>query len=459
MNEKAQITKIYKLSPLQEGILFHSIRSETRGDYILQSIYTIEGEIDISAFDSAFKEIIKRHDILRTNYIYNITKIPQQIVFKKRNASVEYDDISKLNETEKKLYKDKFLRDDKARGFDLSRDQLMRVHILNYDTNAHKIIWSSHHIIMDGWSSEILVQEFFSIYNSMTNKLHLSLEEPCQYINYIKWLKNRNYDESKLFWKDYLKEYNNNILIPQKKQKSNKFAKAILTNSIDDNLVRLMENLAKKSRTTISIVIQAIWGIVLQKFNNINDVVFGLVVSGRNIDIYNIEKMIGLFLNTIPIRVTSSDDISFTDLLIKLSENLIDRSEHEYYPLSKIQNETFLKNELINNIMIIQNITRPSLNQSDYTQRTNDKLILKNSEIYQQTNYDFTMEVLFDKNIELKITYNSYLYEDKIIEKFTEHFKSVARIVTENPNMLIGHINVISNDEEQKMLEIFNDPL
>lgn len=457
MSEKAEIINIYGLSPLQQGILFHSLKDEVRKDYVEQVLLTLEGEIDISSFKDSIKELVDRYDILRTNFIYNIAKTPKQIVFKKRNVAMDYIDISYLNEHDKKIYVDEYCSNDKNKGFDLSRDILIRVSVLKVDTNVHKVIWNFHHIILDGWSSGILMQEFFTIYNSIKNSIPLKLETPSKYIEYINWLKNRNYKESKMFWNNYLKGYNNNIQVLKGKGKQEKYVQSSSCFKFDFDLKESIEKLARENSITVSVIFQAMWGVLLQKYNNENDVVFGLVVSGRNAEIPNIEKMLGLFINTIPIRVNDTKGLKFLELLKILNENLIERSKHEYYPLSEIQSETSIKNDLINHVMIFQNY--PVAKIINKIHETNSAISIVDSEVYEQINYNFKIEVSAHNDLAIKITYNSYIYENSEVKNIFEHLTNIAETITHNPDILVEEIKIISESEEQQMLSSFNELL
>lgn len=458
MSEKAEILKIYRLSPLQEGMLFHSIKDLERKDYIQQLIITVEGNLNVKAFEETFKELVRRYDIFRTNFIYGITEVPQQVVLKHRNISISYVDITNLEQNTKLEYICDFIDCDKKRGFDLSRDILMRIHILKYETNIHKIVWSFHHILLDGWSSDILLKEFLDIYSSIDKNIPLNLDKPHQYIEYINWIKKMDESASETFWKNYLMGYSNKIIIPEKQDFNNGFYKSILNFMFDDKLKQELEEVAKRNSTTISIILQALWGIILQKYNNQDDIVFGLVISGRNSEIAHVENILGLFINTIPIRVTIFEGLTFAGLIKSLNENLIQRSKHEYYPLAKIQSKMKIKNDLINHVMILHNHVNAFKTQANDEYMKND-LYIKDVELYQQTSYNFTLEVLYGNTIEIKVTYNACLYNEDTLQCILNQFESLAKIVVGNPEIFIDDINIISKEEEENLLAAFNEVL
>ncbi|WP_034862413.1 condensation domain-containing protein, partial [Ruminiclostridium cellobioparum] len=204
MNNKVDMKKIYNLSPMQEGILFHALMDKESDAYLIQNVFYIKGYLDITIFEKSLNIIIERHDILRTSFVYEFTKNPKQVVMENRNLKINYIDISSYTENGKNVFVEEYVFNDRQKKFDLTRDILIRMSIVKTSENSFVLIWDSHHILMDGWCLGILINELFEIYQSQMNDRPLRLGEPYSYIDYIRWLKRQDKELALSYWKEYL---------------------------------------------------------------------------------------------------------------------------------------------------------------------------------------------------------------------------------------------------------------
>ncbi|MCP5050325.1 MAG: non-ribosomal peptide synthetase, partial [bacterium] len=202
--DKTAVKDMYPLSPMQEGMLFHHITDPSSPAYFEQISYSVEGEMDHEIFDRAFNRLIERYDILRTVFLHEKVKRPLQVVFRKRSARVHYEDISTLAETQTTAFLSEFRENDKRAGFDLSKDLPIRIAIIKTSPVAYEIVWSYHHIIMDGWCSVILIKEMGHIYRQLKSGGDIRLPAALPYGKYIKWLEKQDKKTGLDYWKTYL---------------------------------------------------------------------------------------------------------------------------------------------------------------------------------------------------------------------------------------------------------------
>ncbi|NIM16421.1 MAG: AMP-binding protein, partial [Candidatus Aminicenantes bacterium] len=280
---KQSIQNIYKLAPLQEGMLFHSLFERKTGTYFEQNELTVKGEIKESLFEKSFNLLIERYDILRTIFIHEGLDEPLQVVLKQRVFKLHREDISHLPEDEKGYYLEAFKQAEREKGFDLSNDLLMKISLFKTGEDTYKIIWSFHHIIMDGWCLGIIFQDLIEIYRELKADKPVSLESPTPYRNFIKWLERFDKKEALRVWSEYLEGYEQPAHLPGS-------GKSALTDdyrlvehwfSLDEGLTDELLGIARHHSVTFNTLVQTLWGILLQKYNNCGDVVFGNVVSGR----------------------------------------------------------------------------------------------------------------------------------------------------------------------------------
>ncbi|MDW7617945.1 amino acid adenylation domain-containing protein, partial [Peribacillus simplex] len=454
LNHKKKIKDIFPLTPMQKGMLFHSLLDKGSTAYFEQKSFTSKGKLDVEILEKSFKKLIDRYDILRTVIAYEDVKTPKQVILENCKASIHLEDISALKEDQLD-YMNRFLLEDRKKGFNLSEEILIRLSVLKLNNEEYKVIWSSHHILMDGWCGNIIMNDLFAFYASLKNQQHIDIKEPARYGDYIKWLQKQPKNKAEHYWEHYLKGYGNHAQLPSSSREEGlDFKKERLNFTIDKRMTESLMNISKQAKVTINTVIQAVWGILLQKYTNMEDVVFGSVVSGRNAKVEGIEEMIGLFINTVPIRVKSSSESKFIDLVKEIQKNSLESSKYDYYPLAEIQSLSEVKQQLINHIMIFQNYyVDESLNHSidDLGLNVNDL------NVYEQTNYDFDVMVIPRDELTVMFSYNGNLFNRKNVTKIKNHFIQIIQSVVENHEINISELDMTTEAEKQQLLVGFND--
>ena len=397
VGEGLEIEKIYPLSPMQEGMLFHYLSGKDSNTYFEQFSFNLIGKMDIELFNKSFNMLIERYDIFRTIFIHQRVETPKQVVLKERKSDLFFEDISYMNDNEKLKYIEDFKIKDRQSGFNLSKDVPMRLSVFKTASNANKIVWSFQHIIMDGWCTGIIFKEMLRIYQNLEHGETHVLPDVYQYSDYIKWLVKQDNKKAADYWEKYLDGYEELTVIPANhiKKETDSYENREFTFEINRDDTNKIINIAKHNQVTLNTVVQAIWGILLKRYNNSNDVLFGAVVSGRNARVQGIEGMVGLFINTVPVRIKFEEDMIFTDLLKQIQQDSICCKEYEYLSLAKIQSKSSHKQDLINHVVIFENYPIPkefesiSIDNKKHIDMTIDEL-----EVFEQTNYDFNVTVI-----------------------------------------------------------------
>ena len=207
ISNKGAVEKIYPLSGMQEGMLFNWLMDRKSSAYFVQNSFEIRGELDIGAFEESFKQMINRYDILRTTFVYDGLRIPQQVVLKDVDWRMHVEDISEMDEDRQALFVEEFKKQDRERGFDLTKDVLIRTAIIKISPQRYKFIWSFHHILLDGWCLGIIINELFSTYNELEQGKALTRKKVHQYSGYIDWLQKQAKEEAGVYWSKYLEGY------------------------------------------------------------------------------------------------------------------------------------------------------------------------------------------------------------------------------------------------------------
>ncbi len=195
------IEDIYPLSPMQKGMLFETLYSPGSGVYIEQFIFTLHGEINISALEKAWIRVVERHQALRTAFVWKNQKEPRQVVVKQVSLPWENIDWRFLSPVEQKEHLDAFIQADREKGFDLNKAPLLRLSLICFGKNTYKLVWSFHHLLIDGWCLPIVFKEVLTFYEAINQEKELNLEKPRPYGDYIVWLQQQDISQGEQFWR------------------------------------------------------------------------------------------------------------------------------------------------------------------------------------------------------------------------------------------------------------------
>ncbi|MEK4076657.1 amino acid adenylation domain-containing protein [Paenibacillus sp. FSL M7-0656] len=453
-----EIENIYSLTPMQKGMWFHSALDRQTATYFEQTRFTMRGALDVQLFERSWMELAKRHLVLRANFVNGPAGEPLQIIYRDKPVGFEYEELLHLQVHEKQAYLDEKAEEDKLRGFDMEHDALVRFTILRTEEQSYHVLWSFQHILMDGWCLAQLTQELFEIYSTLTSGKQPAGGKGSDYGDYIEWLEKQDDQAASGYWTAFLAGYEGQTVLPGQKEPapSGRFMADHVTAELGKDLSKRMDRVAKQHLVTVNTLLQAVWGVMLQKYNGTNDAVFGSVVAGRPAEIPGIESMIGLFINTVPVRVNSEVDTVFTDLMAKLQERALDSGRYDYYPLYEIQARSVQKQNLINHIIAFENYPVDEQMEQAGDQQ-HGGLTIADVQMEEQTNYNFNVTVMPGTEIEIRFDFNAEVFDKDSIERLKGHLVHLLEQVTDNPEITVGELELVTEAEKADLLGRFND--
>ncbi|MFI2982889.1 amino acid adenylation domain-containing protein [Bacillus velezensis] len=453
MGQQPEIQDIYPLSFMQEGMLFHSLLDHDSRAYFEQAVFTISGQLDRERFQKSIDAVFERYDIFRTTFIHKNVAKPRQVVLKNRPSRVQFHDISHLDEKAQDKYADRFRKEDKDKGFDLQSDPLMRVSILKKAPERYVCIWSHHHIVMDGWCFGIVMKEFLMIYQSLRDGRLPSLEPVQPYGKYIKWLMKQDRKEAEIFWKTRLADLEQSASLPKKSAEPNgELEQAVFT--ISEEQTNELKNIAARAGATLNTVFQALWGLLLQRVSRCDDAVFGSVVSGRPSDLAGVEKMVGLFINTIPVRVKSGS-FSFLELVRHLQQETLQAEAYSYYPLYDIQAQSPLKQALFDHIIVFENV--PAQREiENVSQAGSFDFAVEDFTMEEVTNYGCSIKVIPGNSLYIRLNFDTGIYDRVFMKNIETFLRHMMKSVISDPEMSASEIALLDACEARNMLDAFN---
>ncbi|MCP5054367.1 MAG: hypothetical protein GY940_44785 [bacterium] len=433
LNRQYSIRDLYPLSPMQEGMLFHRLYDHSSVSYFEQISYRLQGDLDIAIVEKSLNELFKRHSILRTAFVHEGFDRPLQIVLRDRAVDFYYEDISRMSRSgEKEKFIKDFKENDKQRSFHLDKDTLMRLSAFRSGPREYDLTWSFHHVLMDGWCIGILNAEFFEIYNSFREDRPFRLPPVQPYANYIQWLEKQDKEASAGYWANYLDSYQELTGVPRfnadhPHTPGNHDKKEQVELLVDRETTHRLNECAGRNQVTLNTVFQAAWGIILGKYNRREDILFGAVVSGRPAVLEGVDSMVGLFINTVPVRIRFEDNPPFNRLLPRVREGAVAGEMHHHYPLADIQARSMLKQNLLDHILVFENypvakqiegVGRDRDNNGrNRNEAGNQNLVLTNVEIFEQDNYDFSLVIVPGDRLKIKFDFNPDVYHPDLTRK------------------------------------------
>jgi len=441
---KYPVQDIYPLSPMQEGMLFHSLLDPESDFYFEQMTYRLQGKLDINAVEASVRQLISRYDILRTLFIHEGLDRPLQVVLKERDADLIYKDVRGEGADQIGFYQ----QEDKSRKFNPGLDPLMRLTVLRTGTEDWCFIWSFHHIIMDGWCLSILINEFGALCAANSGATGITLPPAGQYSQYIEWLEKRDKAASGSYWGDYLSAYTGLASFPKKPaQAETVYLPGTYGLTIDEGRTKQLQELCSKYSVTINTLFQTIWGILLGKYNGVGDVVFGAVVSGRPSEIEGIETMVGLFINTIPVRIRYKAESSFVDVVKKTQDDAIASQPFHHHSLTETQSISGWGNQLLDHILVFENYPiAEEIGTGGAGSETNDYRIVDFTAA-ELTNYDLSVVIMPGKDIKINFDYNAAVYDSRTIERMTGHLLDLVGRVVSDEKLRLSEIGLLSRSE------------
>lgn len=521
------IEDIYPLSPVQQGMLFHSLYSSQIGSssadvdsdnrsavisggvYFNQMLFDLFGSLDIDHLYSAWQFVVDRHTILRTGFFSAQLSQPMQLVYRNKKITINTHDWRNFSDRKCDQLREYIIEQDKQEGFDLTVAPLMRVSLIQLGDKHWQVLWSRHHLLLDGWSSARFMQEVMTAYHSYVQKRDLKTntifaQKPTPYKDYIAWLcgqsyiqpppskkesKNESKKESKTeeFWRDYLAGFNQPTPVPADKRDSfiddqletDKQEAVEQINQdwschIPTTLCQELKTMAQQYQVTLNSVMQSAWALLLTRYFG-NDVVFGVTSAGRSAPLTSIETMLGVFISTLPLRIQIEDSSGLGEFLQKTQSNHASVREFEHTPLTQVQAWSDIDNgvPLFQSLLVFENYFVDVDGQDD-------KIIdVRVKKSYEPTNYPLVLTIVpngFDstecsdnikrKNelvskeklpgIELQFSFSQM--DENAIERLAKYYQNIlVSMVGATQGTLLSDIDILDSQQLHEQIQHWND--
>ncbi|BBB56342.1 non-ribosomal peptide synthetase [Candidatus Megaera polyxenophila] len=443
MINKFNIQDLYPLSPIQSGFLFQHLYAPQSDAYFVQSIFLIDGVIETSNFKIAWQKIIDTYSILRTAFLWQDGDQALQYTLDHAEVPFVLEDWQDFSDIEQEERLKDFIEQDRKKGFDLNNVPLIRIHLIQKNSNSYYLVWSNHHILLDGWSSSTIFHNFLKLYRALNINQEFLIKEDKPYRDYIAWLQKQDLTRAEQFWKQYLSSLEEPTylsfqhLIKEKQNQDYSIYSEVL--SLDET--KRIKNFAQKHGLTLNTILQGAVAIVVQHYLQQKEIVLGLTVSGRNINLTGIEDMVGLFINTLPLRVQFEEN-NIISFLKKLQNDTQKINDYTYTQLADIQKWSGIGGDLFNLTFAFEN----------YPFDENDISLdfqIKRIKSIEKTEYPLTIMAGTSKQTNIVFKYQTIHFDEKIIVRFAAHIKM---ILTQFISKQFSISSLLILEEEEKKL-------
>jgi iturin family lipopeptide synthetase C len=450
---KANLQDLYPLSPMQQGMLFHALYQQDSRAYFEQMSYDIQGDLNSEIFKQSWQLLHNRHDVLRTVFVYKKSGKLLQMVLKHRDVEFNRTDLTALAPDQQARHIEEYRQQDRARGFALTKDRLSRLQLFKTHDDHHVMIWSVHHIIMDAWCFGIIYRELMSCYQSLLCNRPLRLPPAPPYSRYIQWLGAQDKDTARNFWRNYLQDYNVAASLYAQQQQADNYCYAKQKLSLSKKHSDTLRAAVRATQITLNTAIQAAWALLLSAHNDRNDIVFGVTVSGRPADVINVENTVGLFINTVPLRVRIDDRLSLSAFLQYVQHQALSTESYYYYSLADIQSLSELKQNLLNHVLVFENIPQADAEGSDI--RTNG-FAIRQTDMFEHPHYPFMLSVNPGASIELTLTYDRSVYSDVKIERAAKQLEYLLLQIAQQSYGRVAELSILPEMQQAQILNNFS---
>ncbi|MDT4794631.1 Linear gramicidin synthase subunit B [compost metagenome] len=450
----ASVEDIYPLSPMQEGLLVHTLLEPHSGIYFMQDRYIIDSEIDLPRFTAAWREVARRHDALRASFSLDDDGQMLQIIHRDAAPEVDFRDWSERPEGEHEAALQELLATDRAQGFDLLNKPPFALRLIRRGAGQYWFILSNHHILIDAWCRSLLLQDFFALYSGSR-----SLAPAARYRDFIAWLQAQGERAALDAWSTELAGFEQPTPLPYDRPLRRQGGFSVIGDRYADLAAsqgRALRELAQRYQLTVNTLTQAAWALVLHRYSGLDEVLFGVTVAGRPVSRPEMQDTVGLFINSIPLRMRlpqPGQKLSVRQWLQDLFEHNLALREHEHLPLVKIQACSALEKgqQIFDSLFVYENAPVESAVESGAKE-----ISAKSDTARTHTNYPLTVVVYPGDALGLHLSYDQRYFDEATIDRLLADFKRLLLAIGEGFQGDFADLPLVADAERRELLEVGN---
>ncbi|MBG6090820.1 non-ribosomal peptide synthetase [Actinomadura viridis] len=446
---RGDLEDILPLSPLQQGFFFHALLDGDDSDvYTAQLVLDLDGPLDVPALRTAAATLLRRHANLRAAFWHEDLSRPVQVI--PREVEPPWEEIDLTGHPAGTAEADAVVARERARPFEMTAPPLLRFVLVRLAADRHRLVFTNHHILLDGWSTPILATELFTLYVQGGHDRGFPRVTP--YKNYLAWLARQDRDAAEDAWRRALSGVAEPSLVaPDAAGRPPTPPEAAVT-ELDERLTKRLGRAARRHGVTLGTVLQGAWGLVLSRVLGTEDVVFGATVSGRPAELPGIEQMIGLFINTIPVRVRHRPGESLAALMERLQDEQTELLPHHHLGLTDIQRAAGHRTALFDTMTVLENYP---FDPSSMDGSLNGVRIAA-ADSHDATHFPLSLVAVPGSCLSLRLHHRPDVYGADVAEALLARVRCFLEAFAEDSGRLIGSVE-LSGEAERARTAAWND--
>ncbi|WP_274562737.1 non-ribosomal peptide synthase/polyketide synthase [Streptomyces spiramyceticus] len=450
-----EIADVYPLSPMQQGMLFHSLEDPEGGAYVEQMSFVLEGADDMERLADAWREAINASDALRVSIVWEQVDEPVALVHQRVEVPLTCEDWSTFTDAQRAERLEERRRADTV-GVRLDTAPLLRVSLADLGGGRIQVVWTFHHLLMDGWSTPQLLEDVFTRYAGGRPEVRRP------YRDYLEWLASQDTEAGLDYWRTALAGFDTPLALPTDHLPAHdhqRWATRHLEVDLPGSLSTDVGEFARRHRLTVNAVIQGAWALLLSAYSGQTDVVFGATTSGRPADLPEAESVLGLFINTVPVRTRLDPSTPVVQWLQNLQSEQWESRPHEYLSLTRINSvsEVPYGTGLFESLLVFENYP------VDDEMGTRHGLSVKDTYGEGGSNYPLSLTAYTggrlvgdtDPGVSLRMSYDPVLFEDSTARSIGGRLGELLQWMLRAE--LLAQIPLLADDEQMRITQEWND--
>ena len=456
-----RVEDVYPLTGLQQGMVYHTLTGGGGEAYVSQLGFTLVGELDAGAMRAAWEDVVAAHPILRTVCVVSGEEELHQAVLRSVELEFEVVDWSGLDAAERDARLAALEEEQRTRGFDLEVAPLMRFHLVRTGGDRHRLVWTHHHVLLDGWSLARLLDDAFRAYYARAAGRAADLQPGRPFADYLRWLQGQNEARAAAWWRARLADWDEPTPLPARAAESAPAAedeartgRAAHTLTLDRARSDALREFARANRLTTNTVVLGAWVQLLSRLGGREEVLFGLTVSGRPAELAGVERMVGLFINTLPLRVDASP-AELVPWLRSLQDEQLELQQFAHVPLYELQRLSRVPAgvDLFESLFVFENYPAPRTEAEGVPAAA--ALRVEAPEDVSFVNYPLALVVRAADEVHLEARYDRERLDDAQVKRLLEQ---LARLLDGMPAASTTEdLSLIDEAERERVLEQWND--
>ncbi|HEU0077897.1 MAG TPA: condensation domain-containing protein, partial [Longimicrobiaceae bacterium] len=447
------VEDVYPLTPLQEGMLFESLYAPGSGVYVGQFGFRLEGSLDADALERAWGAAVERHEALRAAFAWEGGHRPVQVVRRQVEVPFRRMDWRARSAAEQQAARAAYLAADRAADFALDQAPLLRLALLRTGEAEHELLWTHHHLILDGWSLAVLFRDVLALYGAYVRGERRQLPKARRYWEYVAWLAGRDRAAAERYWRAALAGFAAPTPLPV--LRGGKGSGVGEQGEVEWELgavrTAALQEQVRHWGVTLSTLVQGAWGLLLGRYAEEAEVLFGATVSGRPGELAGVEEMVGLFINTLPVRVRVDDGARVREWLEQVQAEQAGAREHGWAPLVEGQRWSEVGAGLFESLVVVENYP-VERGLGEGVEGVRVEAVLGRD----QASYPLVLSAQVEAGLKLVLRYDGSRAERGAVERMLGHLETVLEGLTGDGQRQVREVSLLRDAERAQVLETWN---